>query len=379
MIRERLRRIGSWTRAALFTLFIHGVIIYLIFFGLGIHQERLEAEGRPVQAVVVNQQDLDRNREEEKRKLEELERKRKEEEQRLAEEQKREEEARKRRESILSNCEKLVLEEEMSGEVNHDLDGLCERERQALKEQRAEEERQRQEEERRRQEEEQKQKEEAERKRKTEEEQKQKEEAERKRKVEEEWKQKEEAERKRKAEEERKQKEEAERKRKAEEERKQKEEAERKRKAEEERKQKEEAERKRKAEEERKRKEEAERLLAEQKLKEQLAAEHEARLAAQTEKDAANALSAAAGRIRSSIEENWRRPGDVRGLKVVIKLRVGRNGEVQNARIVESSGDTRFDESAELAVKKASPLPIPKEPEYYDHIKEFRIEFNPDE
>ncbi len=135
-----------------------------------------------------------------------------------------------------------------------------------------------------------------------------------------------------------------------------------------------------KVKEERKRKEEAERLLAEQKLKEQLAAEQEARLAAETEKAAANALSAAAGRIRSSIEANWRRPGaSLRGLKVVIELRVGRNGEVQNARIVESSGDTSFDKSAELAVKEASPLPIPKEPEYYDHIKEFRIEFNPDE
>ena len=64
---------------------------------------------------------------------------------------------------------------------------------------------------------------------------------------------------------------------------------------------------------------------------------------------------------------------------MVIELRVGRNGEVQKARIVTSSGDVRFDESAELAVQKASPLPIPKEPEYYDHIKEFRIEFNPDE
>ena len=125
-----------------------------------------------------------------------------------------------------------------------------------------------------------------------------------------------------------------------------------------------------KLEEERKRQE------VEQKLKEQL----EARLAAETEKAAANALSAAAGRIRASIEANWRRPGaSLRGLKVVIELRVGRNGEVQSARVVESSGDTRFDESAELAVREASPLPIPREPEYYDHIKEFRIEFNPDE
>ena len=109
-------------------------------------------------------------------------------------------------------------------------------------------------------------------------------------------------------------------------------------------------------------------------------AEQEARLAVETEKAAANALFVAAGRIRASIEANWRRPRpSLRGLKVVIGLRVGRNGEVQSARIVKSSGDSRFDESAELAVQSASPLPIPKEPEYYEYIKEFHVEFNPDE
>lgn len=85
------------------------------------------------------------------------------------------------------------------------------------------------------------------------------------------------------------------------------------------------------------------------------------------------------GRTRSSTEVNWRHQGgSLRELKVVIELRVGRDRELQNARIVERSGDSRFDESAELAVQNASPLPIPKEPELYEYIKEFRIELDPD-
>ncbi len=102
--------------------------------------------------------------------------------------------------------------------------------------------------------------------------------------------------------------------------------------------------------------------------------------AGEIESAAAKGLSLAASRIRASVEANWRRPiGSLRGMKSVLEVRVGRNGEVQNVRTVESSGYARFDESAELAVWKASLLPIPKAPEYYEHIKEFRIKFNPDE
>ena len=344
MIRQKLRNIVNWTRAALFTLLIHGGIIYLVFFGISFSQEKIKAAGKPVQAVVIDQAALEKLEQDKVRKLEELERqrkveeeklaeekrlkeeeeqKRKEEEQRQLEEVERKEQARKKRESILSNCEKLVLEEEKSGEVNHDLDGLCEAERKALADQRA-----------------------AEKKKKSEQ-KKQKE-----------------------AEEEKKRKAEEEKKRKAEEEKKRKQ-AEAKKRKEEEARRKAEAEKKRKAEE---------RKRAEKALQAQLAAEQQARLAAQTEQAAGNALSAAAGRIRAAIENNWRRPGTSRqGLKAVIQLRVGRNGDVQNVKIVSSSGDPFFDQSAEVAVKKASPLPIPTEPKYYEYIKEFNIEFNPDE
>lgn len=108
--------------------------------------------------------------------------------------------------------------------------------------------------------------------------------------------------------------------------------------------------------------------------------EKEARLAVETEMAAANDLSVAAGRIRASIKANWRLPEpSLRELKVVIGLQVGRNGDVQSARIVKSSGDSRFDESAVLTVQSASPFTIPKEAEYNEYIKEFHVKYNPDE
>ncbi len=340
MIQETLRRLVAWIRSGLFTLILHGGILYLILFGLDLHQEKLEAKGKPMQAVVIHQQELEQKAEEKKRRQQEQERQRQAQEQQLAEEKKRKEEAarkqeqeRQRRQWVLSHCEKLVREEEQSGQPNHELDGLCDQEREALKQLRAEEEQQRRN---------------AERQRKEEEEQK------------------------RKAEEEaaKRRQEEQEAQRKAEQERRQAE-AEKKRKEEEQQ---------RKAEEERKRQAEEQRLLEERRLKAQLAEERQARLAAETEQAATNALEARAGRIKAAIEDNWRRPAKaLLGLQVVIGLRVGRNGEVKEVRIVESSGDTQFDESAEIAVRKASPLPIPEESEYYEYIKEFQINFNPDE
>ena len=181
-----------------------------------------------------------------------------------------------------------------------------------------------------------------------------------------------EVEKKRKAEEHKK-KLEVEKKRKAEEHKK-KLEAEKKRKAEEDKK-KLEAEKKRKADAEKKRKEEeAKRLRAEQ-LRKQLEKEQRVK----TKNDADDALSALVDRIATAVENNWRRPrASQSGLTVTIRVKVARDGQVLSARVTHSSGDPFFDQSAELAVRKASPLPFPDNPEYYEFINEFDFKFNPD-
>ena len=94
------------------------------------------------------------------------------------------------------------------------------------------------------------------------------------------------------------------------------------------------------------------------------------------QKEAATALQALFNRIATAVEDKWRVNGG-RGLKALIRVKVGRNGDVQSAKVIKSSGDRSFDESAEWAIKRASPLPFPTDPRYYEYISEYNFLFNP--
>ena len=159
------------------------------------------------------------------------------------------------------------------------------------------------------------------------------------------------------------------------EEKKKKQEAEKKRKAEQ-LKKKQEAEKKRKAEQLKKKQEaEAKRQRAEQ-LRKRLEQEQRAK----NKKDAGTAFRALEYRIKAVVENNWRRPHTSQsGLTATIRVKVARGGRVLSARVIRTSGDPDFDHSARIAVLKASPLPFPSEPHYYEFINEFNLEFAPDE
>jgi len=182
-----------------------------------------------------------------------------------------------------------------------------------------------------------------------------------------------EAEKKRKAE--AKKKAEAEKKRKAELEKKRQAEAkkkaaaEKKRKAELEKKRKAEAERKRKAEAEKKRKAEE---AAEQKAREDaLAAQLEGERLA-SERDRYLVL------IRDKIERNWLRPTTVNQcLKALMRVRLIPGGGVAAVNITRGSGNGAFDRSAEQAIYKADPLPVPAGAGF-EAFRDFNIEFKPD-
>ena len=114
----------------------------------------------------------------------------------------------------------------------------------------------------------------------------------------------------------------------------------------------------------------------ERQLQEQREVE-EARQRDQTQ--AYSAIGALVGRIGAKVRENWNKPlGSMTGLETVISVKVQRTGEVVSVKVVKSSGDHFFDQSAENAVYKASPLPFPDEPRYYEFIKEFNFKFVPD-
>jgi colicin import membrane protein len=156
-----------------------------------------------------------------------------------------------------------------------------------------------------------------------------------------------------------------------------------------------EAERKRKEEAEKKKKAEAEKQLreaekkrqaaerqkqAETALKEQLAQEERSR------EEAARAARAAAEAdkhkavIRQKVSRNWNRPAGSRpGLECTVRVRLVPGGEVLEAAVVRSSGDALFDRSVENAVYKASPLPLPQNPELFEYFRVIEFVFRPEE
>jgi colicin import membrane protein len=200
-------------------------------------------------------------------------------------------------------------------------------------------------------------------------------EAEKKRKAEEQLK-KAEAEKKRKAElkrkkaEAQKQRKQAELKRKEEEKRK-KAEAEKQRLAEEQRR-KEEAERQRKEEEDKKRREEE--------LKQQMAEEAErlaAEARAQSAQQRAREMNQYIAAIQSAVQRQWQRPpGSSRDFVCKVLVKQIPSGDVVDVRVVESCGNMLLDRSVEMAVRKASPLPLPTnwDPAY----RELEITFVPE-
>jgi len=147
-----------------------------------------------------------------------------------------------------------------------------------------------------------------------------------------------------------------------------------------------EAEAKQRAEEQARREAEAERLRREREaaarrqreLEEALAAEEAAMAAAARAERDEREIRRYIGRIARKVEGGFSYPPDLRrGLSCIIYVRMIPGGEVAEVRIVESSGSAVFDRQAELAVRKASPLPVPGERRLFDKMREIRFTFRP--
>jgi len=325
-MRNQLIRFALVSKALLFTVAVHGALIALLLYSFNWVDEIQRGGAAPIQAVVVSERDI----------LEQIEK-----------DQAAEAQRRRQAQQAAANLEELKRREEQAKEKLAELEREAEQRRQREREQaQLAAEQERKEEERRKQLA-----------------------AEKKRQAEEAQRKKIEEEKRRQAEAERKEKLEAEKKRQAEQERRKKAEEEKRRQAEQERKEKLEAENRRKAEQARRRR-------AEQQLQKQLEDERRAK----TRAEAASALGALKDRIATAVEDRWRRPRNSKsGLNTVIRVRVAPDGRVTSAQVIKPSGDPAFDESAVIAVQKASPLPFPDNPKYYEYIKEFNFKFAPDD
>ena len=82
--------------------------------------------------------------------------------------------------------------------------------------------------------------------------------------------------------------------------------------------------------------------------------------------------------IRYKVNKEWANPSEIASVVVTISVKVTRSGEVISTKMVRGSGDVIYDRSTEVAVLKASPLPIPDDPRCYEIIKEFEFDFLPE-
>lgn len=87
------------------------------------------------------------------------------------------------------------------------------------------------------------------------------------------------------------------------------------------------------------------------------------------------------GLINQRVQTKWNRPLSARnGMVVTLRISMLPGGEVTNVVSVNSSGDAAFDASAEEAVRRASPLPVPEDPGVFNqYFRMVTLKFNPED
>jgi colicin import membrane protein len=121
---------------------------------------------------------------------------------------------------------------------------------------------------------------------------------------------------------------------------------------------------------------EKKRLQAEAALKRKLAEEERLQNEAQDRQDI-NEINSYVARITVAIEREFNTAGLPPGLSCILRIRMIPGGDVVEARIDKSSGNAIFDSRAEIAVKRASPLPVPDNPRIFGKMREIRLTFDP--
>lgn len=92
----------------------------------------------------------------------------------------------------------------------------------------------------------------------------------------------------------------------------------------------------------------------------------------------AKEVSEHAAQIKTRVERAWRIPPGVPDTaECIVKIELSANGQLENVGMVQSSGNTRFDDSAVAAVKRASPFPMPISTEAAARFRSFNFRFKP--
>jgi colicin import membrane protein len=92
-------------------------------------------------------------------------------------------------------------------------------------------------------------------------------------------------------------------------------------------------------------------------------------------------LSEYEGHIQNKISQSWQRPLSARnGMQATLQINLLPGGDVDNVKVIQSSGDASFDLSATQAVWKASPLPVPSDAGVFTrNYRVFNLLFAPED
>ncbi|TAK72296.1 MAG: cell envelope integrity protein TolA [Gammaproteobacteria bacterium] len=83
--------------------------------------------------------------------------------------------------------------------------------------------------------------------------------------------------------------------------------------------------------------------------------------------------------IMQAISERWIIPPQVdKKRSCELMIRVAPGGVVLDVQVTRSSGDVALDSSARAAVFKASPLPVPKDPDAFEAFRQFMLKVKPE-
>lgn len=114
-------------------------------------------------------------------------------------------------------------------------------------------------------------------------------------------------------------------------------------------------------------------------FEQQLAAEQQQISVAQAQA-VDNIVNQYKSQILSAIGQRWIVPaGTNKNSAAQLFITLAPGGAVLNVVVVQSSGDPFLDRSAITAVYKASPLPVPKAAELFDHFRELHLTVRPEE
>lgn len=82
--------------------------------------------------------------------------------------------------------------------------------------------------------------------------------------------------------------------------------------------------------------------------------------------------------ILRAIGQEWVVPGSAnKNLSCVYRIQLAPGGVVVSVKLLRSSGNPALDRSARVAIFKASPLPVPKDPALFDNFRELRLTVSP--